>query len=56
MAEREDWTREDWARELRDTFSHELTHHMEGRSGLHALDDKDAERLAAWKEEFGIED
>ena len=56
MAAREDWTAQDWARELRDTLSHELTHHMENRSGLHALDDKDAEQMAAWKEEYGIED
>lgn len=56
MAEREDWTREDWVRELRDTFSHELTHHMEARGGLHALDDKDEARMAAWRKEYGIED
>ena len=31
MAEREDWTLEDWRQELRQTLSHELTHHMEGR-------------------------
>ena len=52
-AEREEWTEEDWAAELRQTLSHELTHHMEGRGGLHALDDKDAEQLAAWREEYG---
>ena len=32
--------------------SHELTHHMEQRSGLHALDDRDAEELAAWRQEY----
>ena len=42
--------------ELRITLSHELTHHMEARGGLHALDDRDAEELAAWREEYGIED
>lgn len=56
MAEREDWALEDWTRELRDTFSHELTHHMEARGGLHALDDKDAAQMAAWREEYGAED
>lgn len=54
LAEREDWTDEDWQRELRITLSHELTHHMELRSGLHALDDRDEEELAAWREEYGI--
>ena len=27
---------------------------MENLSGLHALDDRDAEELAAWREEFGL--
>ena len=40
------------APELRTTLSHELTHHMEQRSGLHALDDRDAEELAAWRQEY----
>lgn len=53
LAEKEGWTLEDWAAELRETLSHELTHHMEARSGLHALDDKDAAELAAWREEYG---
>lgn len=53
LAEKEDWTEGDWARELRQTLSHELTHHMEGRGGLHALDDKDAEQMAAWRAEYG---
>lgn len=53
LAEREDWTEQDWTDELRQTLSHELTHHMEGRSGLHALDDKDAEQMAAWRAEYG---
>ena len=41
--------------ELRQTFSHELTHHMEGRAGLHALEDRDAEKMAAWRKEVGLE-
>lgn len=56
MAEREDWTLEDWRRELRQTLSHELTHHMEGRGGLHALEDRDEEELDAWREQFARED
>lgn len=56
MAENEDWTEEDWEQELRQTLSHELTHHMEGRSGLHALDDKDEAEMASWQEEYGESD
>ena len=56
MAENEDWTEEDWEQELRQTLSRELTHHMEGRSGLHALDDKDEAEMAAWQEEYGESD
>lgn len=56
MAENEDWAEEDWEQELRQTLSHELTHHMEGRSGLHALDDKDEAEMAAWQEEYGESD
>ncbi|WP_295748102.1 metallopeptidase family protein [uncultured Oscillibacter sp.] len=55
LAEREDWTEEDWRTELRQTLSHELTHHMESRSGLHALDDKDEAELAAWRAEYGLD-
>ena len=53
VAAREEWTPEDWRTELWQTLSHELTHHMEGRSGLHALDDKDEEQMAAWRAEYG---
>ena len=53
LAEQEDWTPEDWRSELRQTLSHELTHHMEARGGLHALDDKDEAELIAWREEYG---
>ena len=55
LAEREDWDEQVWREELRITLSHELTHHMEARVGLHALDDRDAEELAAWRAEYGIE-
>ena len=56
LAEQESWSPKTWARELRQTLSHELTHHMEGRSGLHALDDKDEAEMAAWQEEYGESD
>ena len=52
LAEREDWTEAVWRDELRITLSHELTHHMENRSGLHALDDREAEELARWRAEL----
>ena len=52
LAEREDRTEDDWRRELRETLAHELTHHMESRAGTHALDDKDAQELEAFRREF----
>lgn len=52
LAQREDWDEQIWKEELRTTLSHELTHHMENQSGLHALDDRDAEELALWKAEY----
>lgn len=52
LAEKEDWSRETWEEELRVTLSHELTHHMEARSGLHALDDRDARELETWRQEY----
>ena len=51
LAEREDWDASVWEDELRTTLSHELTHHMENRGGLHALDDRDAEELVLWKKQ-----
>ena len=56
LAREEDWDEEIWRDELYTTLSHELTHHMENRGGLHALDDRDAEELAAWRAEFAAED
>ena len=55
LAEKEDWDQDTWEDELWTTLSHELTHHMENLSGLHALDDRDAEELAQWREELGRE-
>ena len=56
LAEREDWDQDTWEEELRTTLSHELTHHMEGRGGLHDLDDRDAEELAQWRAEYAGDD
>ena len=53
LAEKEAWTLEDWRAELRQTLSHELTHHMEGRGGLHALDDRDAEEMEGFRKKSG---
>ena len=55
LAEREGWDERVWREELRITLSHELTHHMEARGGLHALDDRDTEELAAWRAEYAAE-
>ena len=55
LAAQEDWDRRTWLEELRATLSHELTHHMEGRGGLHALDDRDAEELEEYRREYGGE-
>lgn len=52
LAEQEEWDEKTWREELRMTLSHELTHHMENRSGLHGLDDRDAAELYAWREEY----
>lgn len=52
LAKQEEWDRQTWEEELRITFAHELTHHMENRSGLHEMDDRDAAELALWKQEL----
>ena len=52
LAERENWDEEIWKEELWITLSHEFTHHMEKRGGLHGLDDRDAEELEAWKQDY----
>lgn len=54
LAKREDWDAETWREELRITLAHELTHHLENRGGLHSLDDRDTEELAAWRAERGL--
>lgn len=58
LAEKERWDRAAWEDELRATLSHELTHHMEGLSGLHGLDDRDEaelEEARAWFREWGTD-
>lgn len=52
LAKLEDWIEEDWEDELWTTLSHELTHHMEGLGGLHALDDRDEEEMAEFRREY----
>ena len=52
LAEQEGWDRRTWEDELYTTLSHELTHHMASRGGLHALDDRDAEEMARWRAEL----
>ena len=54
LAEKEDWDEDTWADELYTTLSHELTHHMEDRGGLHALDDRDAEELQQYRRGTGL--
>lgn len=55
LAEKEDWDEDTWADELYTTLSHELTHYMEERGGLHALDDRDAAELEEYRREYGGE-
>ena len=52
LARRENWPEEIWREELRITLAHELTHHMESRSGLHALEDRDAAELEEFRREY----
>lgn len=54
LAEKEDWDEDTWADGLYTTLSHELTHYMEERGGLHALDDRDAEELAQYRRDMGL--
>lgn len=56
LAEKEDWTREEWDEELYTTLAHEFTHHIEGLALEGGLDRKDeaelAEFRAYYKEKF----
>lgn len=54
LAELWNWGEAEWLEELRTTLTHELTHHVEGRAGVHGLDDKDAQFLEEfWAEQDG---
>ncbi len=52
IAKQEQWELADWHKELRDTLSHELTHHMEWRAGTKTLEDKDALELEAMRQAY----
>ena len=51
LAEIENWSRSRWERKLRETLSHEFTHHLESLSGERGLEIKDAEYLARYRAE-----
>ena len=52
LAQQEEWDEQTWEEELRITFAHELTHHMEVRGGLHDLEDRDAAEMAMWRSQL----
>ena len=49
LAEKEDWTEEDWEDELYTTLAHEFTHHIEGLALENGLDRKDEQELAEFR-------
>ena len=49
LAEKEEWTREDWEDELYTTLAHEFTHHIEGLALENGLDRKDEQELAEYR-------
>lgn len=49
LAERENWTQEDWDDELYTTLAHEFTHHIEGLALEGSLDRKDEAELEAFR-------
>ena len=51
LAEREDWTEEDWEDELYTTLSHEFTHHVGGLAGERGLEIKDELELEQYRRE-----
>lgn len=51
LAEREDWTEEDWEDELYTTLSHEFTHHVEGLAGERGLEIRDQLELEEYRRE-----
>lgn len=51
LAEREDWTEEDWEDELYTTLAHEFTHHVEGLAGERGLEIRDELELEQYRRE-----
>ncbi|MCI7473396.1 MAG: metallopeptidase family protein [Clostridiales bacterium] len=51
LAERENWTEEDWEDELYTTLSHEFTHHVEGLAGERGLEIRDQLELEEYRRE-----
>ena len=51
LAERGDWTEEDWEHELYTTLSHEFTHHVEGLAGERGLEIKDELEMEEYRRE-----
>ena len=49
LAQEEDWTVEDWKRELHDTLAHEFTHHIEGRAGERGLERNDEQFIEEFR-------
>ena len=49
LAEKENWSREDWEDELYTTLAHEFTHHIEGLALEGGLDRKDEAELAEFR-------
>ena len=52
LAEKEDWTREEWDEELYTTLAHEFTHHIEGLALEGGLDRKDEAELAEFRDYY----
>ena len=52
LAEKEEWTREDWEDELYTTLAHEFTHHIEGLALENGLDRKDEQELAEFRDYY----
>lgn len=54
LAEKEEWTQQDWEDELYTTLAHEFTHHIEGlamESGLDRKDEAELEEFRAYYRE-----
>ena len=49
LAEKENWTDQDWEEELYTTLAHEFTHHIEGLAGERGLEIKDALELEEYR-------